>query len=146
MFLEYAVRPFQTADSHGAIIIPSTSAGTRERATITWGAKATMPNANAGINFQVQCCKSTATEKNRKNDRVRITGSDGESYVDVDRAYQMELNTENKNNCDDPSSQWSGVTQAMNEDMASWVSDFASIDFSNSLEGTCAATWNFSRS
>jgi hypothetical protein len=143
MFLEYAVRPFQTADSHGAIIIPSTPVGTRERATITWGAKATMPSAS-GMSFVVQCCKNDLTEKDRKNHNVRVSGSDGESYMDVDRAYQLTLDTQNKNNCDDNASQSWGVAQAINKDMAEWAADFAGIDAQSGINNSCAATWNLS--
>lgn len=56
---EYFVRPFQTPWP-GAKVIPSTPRDTREKATITWGAKANMP-AIVGKSVNVKCC--TAEEK-----------------------------------------------------------------------------------
>lgn len=140
MFLEQIIRPYQSPDAHGTIVIPSTPTGTSERATLTWGAKATMPPVNAGENFSVQCCNENLTEKGRTNQQVRITGPDGESYVDVQRPSQVTLNKKEKNDCDGGWSQMSGAAAAVGSALAEWEADFANVDVPHS----CGTTWNLS--
>lgn len=42
MPFEYAVRPFQSRDAHGRIILPAAPGGFDQRATLTWGAKTSL--------------------------------------------------------------------------------------------------------
>jgi hypothetical protein len=102
--LEYAVRPFQTPNAQGRIIIPSTPQGVIERAILKWGAQSTLPPpVYAGIN--VKCCQQKTNELSREGETVRINGSDGESYIDVFRANKLKLNRKTSGSCsgvDDP--------------------------------------------
>jgi hypothetical protein len=86
--LEYVVRPFQSPGAHGAIIIPWTPSGSRERATITWTAESTLPDAKfTGI--AVTSKKEDGTETSRDSETVRITGNDPENWIDVSRANKL---------------------------------------------------------
>jgi hypothetical protein len=71
--LEYLVRPYQTPNAQGAIIIPSTPAGTRERATLTWGAAATMPqHTTTSDSVSVNCCNEQQNELDRVSETVTV--------------------------------------------------------------------------
>src|SRR4051812_4430711 len=86
--LEYVVRPFQSPGAHGAIIIPSTPSGSRERATITWTAESTLPDAKfTGI--AVTSKKEDDVETGRDTETVRNTGNDPENWIDVARANKL---------------------------------------------------------
>jgi len=140
MFLEQIIRPYQSPAAHGTIVIPSSPTATGERATLTWGAKATMPPVNAGENFTVQCCDEQLSEKDRTNERKRITGPDGESYVDVDRPLTLKLIKKEKNSCDGTWSQMGGgAAAAVSAALAAWEADFKGID---SQQQSCGTTWN----
>jgi hypothetical protein len=110
--LEYAVRPYQTPNSQGKIIIPSTPGSTTQRATITWGAKnSSIPKAGG---FNVQCCSEHLDELERQGETVRITDpnpdSTDASYIDVFRSNQLKLNKKANNNpCDSPLDQYLGA-------------------------------------
>src|SRR5215475_3050358 len=102
--LEYAVRPYQTPDSHGKIIIPSTPGSTTQRATITWGSKTTnVPQPELGKDFTVVCCTEELQEINRLGEYVRIYNPNNhDNFVDVFRAREL-THTKPKNNpCDSP--------------------------------------------
>jgi len=58
---EYFVRPFQSPAPHGSGRIPSTPRDTREKATLTWGAKANMP-AIVPKSVNVNCCTSSESQ------------------------------------------------------------------------------------
>jgi hypothetical protein len=86
--LEYVVRPFQSPGAHGAIIIPSTPSGSRERATITWTAESTLPDAKfTGI--AVTSKKEDGIETGRDSEMVRIIGNDPDNFIDVVRANKL---------------------------------------------------------
>jgi hypothetical protein len=141
--LEYLVRPYQSPVPHGSIIIPATPTGSHQRATITWGAKATMPTPTDAGGTNVVCYDERSDEMSRTSETQRITGQDGESYVDVDRAKTVKLQKNEKKNCDNGLwNQMSGVAQGINGDLAQWASDFAEFD-ATAPAGKCHQTWNF---
>lgn len=91
--IEYIVRPFQSPGSLGNVVIPGTPARTQEQAHITWGGVGTMPsvkliNPDTRVN---NVRKDELQEEDRNNDTIRIVGSDGESYIDVDRPNEVRL-------------------------------------------------------
>jgi hypothetical protein len=93
--LEYVVRPWQSPNSHGAVVIPSARRSSHEKATLTWGAKATMPKLKTqGINVIV--CNEDSTETKRDGETVRITGNDPDNWIDVFRANKLYLNKKDK--------------------------------------------------
>jgi hypothetical protein len=93
--LEYLVRPYQSPDSLGNTVIPSTPKGTRERAHLTWGGKGTMPEVRfTGVDFNTVKKKKQVvnTEKDRESDIIRIEQpGKPENYVDVARARKVKL-------------------------------------------------------
>jgi hypothetical protein len=111
MMLEYAVRPYQTPNSQGKIIIPSTPGSSSQRATITWGAKnSAIPQANKG--FNVVCCSEKLNEIERQGEWVKIE-QDGEpeNFVWVFRAYQLKHTKKSNDShpCDSPLDQYLGA-------------------------------------
>jgi len=123
MPFEYFVRPYQTPDAHGRIIIPSTPSFSTERATLTWGsqhaAAGTLPTAKSmGVNLR--CCNEIIGEDTRTGDTIKIEASnDPANYIMVHRATEVKLRKKEENNCD----QWlmnnsyvaSGVSSAFSE-------------------------------
>jgi hypothetical protein len=106
MPFEYAVRPFQSRDSFGRIILPSTPSGAAERATLTWGSSASLPPGTLptpttmGVNMK--CCNETLTEDTRTGDTHRIEAeNDPDSYIMVHRATEVKLQKKEENTCDD---------------------------------------------
>lgn len=103
--LEYAVRPYQTPNSQGKIIIPSTPGKATQRATITWGAKnSQVPKADTG--FNVQCCNEQLQEMTREYEIAQIPVSQAQvdqGYVEVARSKVVTLHKKMNNNpCDSP--------------------------------------------
>jgi hypothetical protein len=142
--LEYFVRPFVSPNAHGNVIIPSAPAGSRERATITWGKPTVLPPVQAGVNFQVVCCKDTLSEDKRKTEKVRIyQGGDPSSpnYIDWEPPLSMDLNKKEQNNCGDNWDDISGVAQAIDSDLAGWQSLMDQVTGTSAQN--CGATWNF---
>jgi hypothetical protein len=123
--LENIIRPFQSPQSHGAIIIASTPSASRERATLTWGAKATMPPVQiTDGGDDVACCKEGLTELSRNTETVRITQpGKPENYVDVARAKDVTLRKKEENKCAGDWAQFSGVGAAIDEAFASLEAD-----------------------
>ena len=92
--LEYLVRPYQTRNAQGQIIIPATPVGTRERATLTWGAAATMPERKMTSTTNVQCCNEQQNELDRVSEFIEIpitTDGTGSGHVQIARPTQMHL-------------------------------------------------------
>jgi hypothetical protein len=140
--IEYFVRPFQTANAQGAIIIPSRPIGTRQRATLTWGAKATMP-PRTGISFDVLCCKEDLNENTRKSEQKRITNpQDSSMYVDVERPTSLTLKKKSKSTCGDDWDQISGVAQAVDSTLAAFAADVHSGTVA-SKDSNCNVSWTF---
>ena len=138
--LEYAVRPSVPTNPHGLTIIAKTPGATRERATLTWGAKATLPDLSAATN--IACCKENLTETERESETVRIfQGGDSSSdnWVDVARAKKVSLDKNDDNKCNALSS----ATQSDSDNTDFTVSGFASDDgfSSDSFVKKCKSTW-----
>jgi hypothetical protein len=138
--LEYAVRPAVPTSPHGNVIIAKPAGGARERATLTWGAKASLPDVGAAT--QIACCKEDLTETDRTAETVRIfQGGDSTSdnWVDVSRATKVKLDKKNDNKCNAISS----AEQSDSSDTDFTVSGFASDTFSSdSFIKQCKNTWN----
>lgn len=138
--IEYIVRPYQTPNSHGSIRIPATPLGTFQRATLTWGAQGTMPAAKApeqqGI--AVNCCSDNVNELSRQSDTIRVTGNDPDNWVDVARARQLKIKTDNKDAC---AKDWNAQIDADHP----WINgtDLMSFDPAGGGGGNCGGTWNF---
>src|SRR4029077_7131771 len=139
--LEYIVRPYQSPNSHGGIIIPSTPTGTRTRATLTWGASTTMPIPDAGIN--VECCSEKLKETKRTSKKIRVFQNDNESspnWVDVERPETLNLSKHDKNDC---ISDWDQVSELAADIRAELDQD--AIDFGSPTvpeTGGCGVTWS----
>lgn len=146
--LEYVVRPYQTRAANGAVIIPSTPSGSRERATLTWGAKATMPARKEaeGIAFEVVCCQEGLEENSRKSETKRIYGGDGSeenNWVDVERPMSLKLKKKGKNGCGDDWDQISGVAQEVDAALAQFAGDIHSGTASVGGGENCSVGWKF---
>jgi hypothetical protein len=143
--LEYVVRPYQTPSAHGAIIIPSTPTGTRERATLTWGAEATMPEREEpdGIGFQLVCCTETLNENSRETETKRIEQEGNpDNWVDVDRPTKLKLKKKDANKCGDVWDQISGVEQQVNS-VLSMFNDAIHSGTAGKKDKNCNVSWNF---
>ena len=141
---EYIVRPYQTPNAHGNIVIASTPVGTRERATLTWGTQADQPEAQPGEGAtNVVCCVEQSDETSRKSTTERIEQSGKpENWVEVRRPYELKLQKKEKNKCDSNWSQMSYVAasiDALFEDLGD--------DIKSGREGKadrkCGQTWKF---
>jgi hypothetical protein len=141
---EYIVRPYTTPSPHGGIIIPSTPSGSRERATITWGAKSTMPDVQ-GVNFNTICCKDNLTEKDRKSNTKRIFQNGDESspnWVDVERPYELNLDKKEHNHCQSPLEEISGVAQEVSATLAEF-DDLVHSGTTAPADKNCSQNWKF---
>jgi hypothetical protein len=112
--LEYAVRPYQTPNSQGKIIIPSTPGSSTQRATITWGAKnSAVPQANKG--FNVVCCSEQLEELERQGETVQIPITQQQvdvGHMEVFRSNQLKLKKKSNDSshpCDSPLDQYLGA-------------------------------------
>ena len=105
--LEYIVRPFQQPNPHGTVIIPVTRKETEERAILTWGGEATLPDMQfIDTGFKFTSCKEDSTEKRRDAEKVRIFGEDpgdGPSYIDVMRSKKLYLDKKEDKTGQNPS-------------------------------------------
>lgn len=121
MPFEYAVRPFQSSDIHGRIIIPATPEGV-DRATITWGAQTPgiIPTPRSlGVN--VNCCNETFSQNGLSASGVSIDveGKGAGTSFSVQRSDVVVGKKKEENTCDGPLTQdlysVSGVKQAFAE-------------------------------
>jgi hypothetical protein len=99
--LEYLVRPYQTPNAQGGIIIPATPVGTRERATLTWGAAATMPpQATKSDTLSMTCCNEEHNELSRYSEMVvvPVTTNDPTVTGSAQIARPTELHLKKKSN------------------------------------------------
>src|SRR5215831_5257500 len=117
MQLEYAVRPYQTPNSHGKIIIPSTPGSTTQRATITWGSKSTnVPEPELGKDFSVVCCSEELQEINRLGEYVRIQDQNNpDNWITVFRSRVLTHQKPKHNPCDSPLSQALGQSFGLDD-------------------------------
>ena len=135
--LEYIVRPYQSP-GRNAFLIPSAPGASNQRATITWGADATIPEPK-GIGFNVVCCKEQLDEQSRQSDTVQIPIQDDANYVEVQRPNTVSLNKKENNTCGDDWDQFSGVGAEISADFASLGEAIHSG--TTSTGGNCQAQW-----
>lgn len=148
--LEYVIRPYQAPTPFGTIIIPSAPSRGTDRASLTWGAttQGTIPVATPApvaptMTYQFQCCQEKLNEQSRTNDRIRITGNDGESYVDVDRPTSVQLKRNQKQDCATALEQMSDVYQGINEVLNEFADAFTHGDTTSLDDEDCNTQWNF---
>jgi hypothetical protein len=143
--LEYAVRPYVAPNAQGAVIIPSTPRGSREKATLKWGASATIPPVETGVNFNVVCCKDNLTEKDRKTEKIRVyQGGDEKSpnYIDYERPLSMNLTKKESNTCGDNWDQISGVAAAVDASLDAFSAEIHS-GTAATPDKNCGQGWHF---
>jgi len=141
--LEYIVRPFQSPGSPGAVIIPSTSSPTNERATLTWGAKAAVPAVTQGVGF-AGCCQEQGDESNMQYEPVSVVnlGPDGGS-VNFRRAKSFDFDKTTQDNCAGDWDQFSGVGMEVTAALDQFWSDVHSGSAAPTGDsGVCHATMN----
>jgi hypothetical protein len=151
--LEYVIRPYQSPSPFGTTLIASTPSSGTDRATLTWGATAqgTPPAATEAtasnpqnMTYKFECCNEKLQETSRSTDTKRIMGNDGESYVDVERPYQMTLKRNTKTVCDGPLDQISWVNQGINAVLNDFEADISeATDKFGSTDSNCGSQWNF---
>jgi hypothetical protein len=147
--LEYVIRPYQTPDVYGRIVIPSSSTRA-DRATLTWGAttSGTVPTATPkktnDMTYQFDCCNEGLTEQSRLTNRIRITGNDPDNWVDVERPYQLKLKKQTQQDCDS-SAQISYVTQGINAVLNDFTDAFDEVASHFGTQSDCRTQWNLSQ-
>jgi|SRR5580765_1190765 len=106
MPFEYAVRPFQSRDSFGRIILPSTPSGAAERATLTWGSSASLPPGTLptpttmGVNMK--CCQEIRTQDGAEMEPVNVqVQGPGAIEIPVKRSNVVLAKKQDENHCDD---------------------------------------------
>jgi hypothetical protein len=135
--LEYAVRPSVPTNPHGLIIIAKPTGSARERATLTWGAKATLPDISAAT--QIACCKENLDELERETEQVRIFqngDSSSDNWVDVARSKKVKLDKKDDNKCNAISDATQSDSTAT--DFSNFEPDTFSSDFGIKK---CKTTW-----
>lgn len=139
--LEYAVRPYQTPNSQGKIIIPSTPSATSERAVLTWGATGTIPKANP-TGFNVVCCSEKLQELSREGEIIRIFGTNSDDYVDVFRANKLthKKKSNDSHPCDSPLDQYLGQEFGL-DDSGDMTIDLGWAGTDDTPENDCGVTW-----
>jgi hypothetical protein len=140
--LEYLVRPYQSPRG-GAILIPSTPAAPTEKATLTWGAKMTLPTVK-GMGVNVACCKENSTEKQRNSAIIRVSNPEDDSqYVDVARPVTVGLNKKEHATCNDGWDQFSDVGMQITDALAEFAADINSgTTAGNDQPSQCTQSWN----
>jgi hypothetical protein len=140
--LEYAVRPYQTPDSHGRIIIPSTPTSTSERAVLTWGATGTVPNAQPQ-GFNVVCCNYKVEEIERQGEiaQIPITQEDiDQGHTQVFRSNQLKHKQTKSNKCDSPLDQYLGQEFGL-DDTGDVTVDLGWAGTPDASDEACGVTW-----
>lgn len=142
MPFEYFVRPFQTPDSQGRIIVPSTPGSTHERATLTWGAKVTVdPVTKDQVGVNVECCGETLTENDRKGSDFKITAAnDPDTFITVNRATEVRFQKKQEDKCASDWDQMSGVASAVDGAFASLSADIHASDSAFGKTDHCKQT------
>jgi hypothetical protein len=143
--LEYAVRPYQTPNSQGKVIIPSTPGASTQRATITWGAKnSAIPQANKG--FNVTCCSEQLEELERQGETAQIPISETQQtqgYVEVFRSNQLKLKKKSNDSshpCDSPLDQYLGAEFGL-DDTGDTTIDLGWAGTPDADTDQCGVTW-----
>lgn len=144
--LEYIVRPYQTPSPHGVLIIPSTPGGSRQPATLTWGAPGTMPEVNEvneGVAFEVVCCQESIGEQSRTSETKRITQEGNpDNWVDVRRPISVKLKKKEDNKCGGVSD-ISIAAQEVNATLGEFEEAINSGTHAPIEKKNCAVTWKF---
>jgi hypothetical protein len=142
MPFEYAVRPFESRDSQGRVIIPSTPSG-HDRATLTWGAKTSVNQVKFDkTGGDVECCKDNRTQETGTagaftSSRGKLiqqvwgpgTGGPPEPHgqwgaeIFVDQSVSVLYRKEQEDSCAAEWNQMSGVASAVNGAFASLEAD-----------------------
>jgi hypothetical protein len=145
--LEYAVRPYQTPNSQGKIIIPSTPGNTTQRATITWGAQNSIPTANKG--FNVVCCSEQLDELERQGETVQIPITQAQvdqGHMEVFRANELRLKKKSNDSshpCDSPLDQYLGAEFGL-DDTGDTSIDLGWAGTPDAETDQCQARWRLS--
>ncbi len=143
--LEYAVRPYQSPGALGKTIIPSTPGASRTRATLTWGAEATMPSVIPS-GTSVSCCNEGLTEQTRETETVRISqAGKPENFIDVARAKSVKLKKKTKDNCAGDWDQFSGVGQRVADALSEFEAGFNSTT-TGDADSHCDVKWTLNNS
>jgi hypothetical protein len=122
MPFEYAVRPYQTPDSSGRVIIPATPSG-HERATLTWGAKTSVDQVKFDkTGGDVECCK---------DDRTQETGAVGSFKSQRGKVIQQVWGV--PGTPPQPHGQWGAEII---------VDESTSVLYRKKQQDMCAAEWN----
>jgi len=137
MPFEYFVRPFQSPDAHGRIVIPSAPQGFDQRATLTWGNKTTLDSeaGKKGISVTTHwpdftegdqgCCVEQLQEQGRSSTTVKIVDShDPENWITVRRATELSMDKNHQNTCNDMA-EWYNVQ--MNASDAAVMKNYATL-------------------
>ena len=142
--IEYIVRPFQSPGSLGNVVIPGTPERTEDKAHITWGGVGTMPAVKMLYpSTVVNTKKEDLDEQERDSDTVRITGNDGESYVDVARARKVKLNKEETDeNQSLGYNYYAAQTPKLDPKMDPYLQQFRSPQQNQQKSGPIKVTWN----
>jgi hypothetical protein len=123
MPFEYFVRPFQTPDSNGRVIIPSTPSG-HERATLTWGAKTSSLPAPERTGTNVNCCGEELDEGERDGEVHKISSVESPGlFVLEHRPTQVKLRKKHEDKCAADWNQMSGVASAVESAFSSLEAD-----------------------
>ena len=105
MPFEYAVRPFESRNTHGRVIIPSAPSFSTERATLTWGSQHAVPGAlptphSLGVN--IECCHEIITQNAAEMSpaSIQLQGP-GAATIPVKRTDVVLAKKAESNQCDD---------------------------------------------
>jgi hypothetical protein len=107
--LEYVIRPFQSTTVLGKTVIPSTPQSPTLKATLTWGAKSTLPRP-VPKTTTVTCCREESQETDRDTELVEIADPNNPGFsIWVRRSKVLRLDKKEKNDCASDWDQFSGV-------------------------------------
>jgi hypothetical protein len=143
--IEYIVRPHQTPNIYGSIIIPSTPSPGRERATIMWGGAGTMPeikDTNENVNFDTVCCQEHLDELDRTSERTKVFNDAGD-WIEVERPTTLRLKKKDQNHClSGPAVENSGILQAVSDALDEFA-DQIHQGTTATGGGNCSVGWKF---
>jgi hypothetical protein len=127
MPFEYAVRPFESRDSHGRVILPATPSGF-ERATLTWGAKvAGLPDPEIS-GTEVTCCHEQLAEHQRVGEVHKIVSKESPGlFILEHRATEVKLKKKTEDKCASDWTQMSYVASAVESVFADLKADIESV-------------------
>jgi hypothetical protein len=137
--LEYVIRPFQSPNALGKTVIPSTPQSPTLKATLTWGAKMTLPQP-VPKTTNVVCCREVSNELDRDADLVQIHDPNNPGMsIWVSRSKALRLQKEEKNECASDWDQFSGVGLTISAALADLS---AAIGTADVPQNKCQQVWN----